>query len=217
MKALPRIAPYAMPSLRELPLNRVPWVPTIDRSFLLVHDMQQYFLNAFTVGSAPLGELICNVAALRRHCVGAGIPVCYSTQPGGQSEAERGLLMDFWGPGLPREPDLCRIIAELSPEEGDVVLTKTRYSALYRTGLLDIMKRQRRDQLIICGVYAHIGCLTTALDAFMSGIQAVMVADALGDFSAEDHAMALNYAAKRCAVVLSTEQLCRALSRGTGN
>jgi bifunctional isochorismate lyase/aryl carrier protein len=212
MTAIPRILPYAMPSARDLAPNQVPWIPSAERSLLLVHDMQQYFINAFTAGTAPLSQLISNIVDLRRHCVTLGIPVCYTAQPGGQSVAERGLLMEFWGPGLTVDPDHCRIVAELSPGMNDTILKKTRYSALYRTGLLDLMIRQHKDQLIICGVYAHIGCLATALDAFMNGVQPVMVIDALGDFSAADHTMALNYAVRRCAVAYSTMQLTEALT-----
>ena len=74
-----------------------------------------------------------------------------------------------------------------------------------------IWRHSRRDQLIICGVYAHVGVLATAIDAFTHDIQPFLVADALADFTLEHHRMALDYAAQRCAVVSTTGELLRQL------
>ncbi|GAB4210741.1 MAG: isochorismatase [Roseiflexaceae bacterium] len=210
--SIPAIAPYELPGEAELPQGRVDWQPDPRRALLLIHDMQRYFLRAFTEGASPLPELLANIGRLRQRCAEQGIPVLYSAQPGGQTPAQRGLLQDFWGPGVPCGAEQEQIIEALAPGHGDLVLTKWRYSAFQRTDLLAILRRHGRDQLIISGVYAHIGCLLTAAEAFMSDVQPFLVADAVADFSPEHHHMALNYAAQRCARVLSTGQLLAALT-----
>ena len=66
----------------------------------LIHDMQNYFMNAFTPGASLVVELIDHITELRSTCHKHGIPVVYSAQPGGQTPEERGLQLDFWGTGI---------------------------------------------------------------------------------------------------------------------
>ena len=113
----------------------------------------------------------------------------------------------MWGPGLNAHPDQQKIVEALSPQADDKVLAKWRYSAFKRSPLAEMMKEMGRDQLAICGVYGHIGCLTTALDAFMHDIKPFMIADAIGDFSLEDHLMTLNYVAGRCGMVVGVDDM----------
>ena len=70
-----------------------------------------------------------------------------------------------------------------------------------------MLKESGRNQLIITGVYAHFGCMTTATDAFMRDIKPFMVADALADFSRDEHLMSLKYVAGRSGRVVMTEEL----------
>jgi bifunctional isochorismate lyase / aryl carrier protein len=204
---LPAIAPYPMPGPAELPANRVAWRPDPRRAVLLVHDMQHYFLGAFTADASPVTELIEHIDQLTDACRRLGVPVVYSAQPGGQNAQERGLQLDMWGQGIGAGPHDAAIIDALSPHQGDTLLTKWRYTAFHRTGLQDLLTTTGRDQLIVTGIYAHIGCLMTATDAFMRDIQPFFVADAVADFSRADHDMAMRYAAGRAAVVTTTHAL----------
>jgi bifunctional isochorismate lyase/aryl carrier protein len=176
--------------------------------------MQRYFVDAFA-GRPPVGAVIANIGALRERCRLHGVPVVYSAQPGNQSARQRGLGADFWGPGMSSDPDQQTIVEELTPGVDDIVVTKLRYSAFHDTRLRELLRQWGRDQLVVTGIYAHIGCLATACDAFMHDIQAFLVADAVGDFGARYHRMALAYAARRCAVVTSTTATLADLSPDT--
>lgn len=201
---IPRISTYPMPQAAALPANRVDWKPSPQRAALLIHDLQDYFLDFYDVAQAPIPELLSHIQQLRAACTALGIPVIYTAQPGEQSPLQRGLLQDWWGPGITAKPELQSIHSALAPRPGDIVLTKWRYSAYAQTDLLQRLRDQGRDQLIVCGIYAHIGCMMTVAESFMNDIQPFMVGDAVADFSAEEHQMALDYVSRRCGVVTST-------------
>ena len=216
--ALPKIAPY---SYREQEhQNRVNWRVDPARAALLVHDMQRYFVRAFelerdgqTLPDTQINIAIANIRRLLKAAHAANIPVYYTAQPPRQNPADRRLLTDFWGDGL-QDDENARILDELAPTEADTVLTKWRYSAFVRSPLEEQLKDLGRDQLIIGGIYAHIGCLTTALEAFMRDIQPFMVADALADFTEKEHHMACEYASGRCARVLNTAEALENINTG---
>lgn len=216
--ALPKIAPY---SYREQEhQNRVNWRVDPARAALLVHDMQRYFVRAFELErdgqplpDAQINIAIANIRRLLDAAHAANIPVYYTAQPPRQNPADRRLLTDFWGDGL-QDDENARILDELAPTEADTVLTKWRYSAFVRSPLEEQLKDLGRDQLIIGGIYAHIGCLTTALEAFMRDIQPFMVADALADFTEKEHRMACEYASGRCARVLNTAEALEHINTG---
>ncbi|GGK76162.1 isochorismatase family protein [Streptomyces flaveus] len=200
MAGIPPVASYSLPTKGELPGNLAQWTPAPERAVLLVHDMQHYFLKPLP---DPLrSQLIYNTAQLRKRCAALGVPTAYTAQPGGMTDEQRGLLKDFWGPGMRTEPADREVVAELAPAAEDRTFTKWRYSGFFRSELLEWIRESGRDQIILCGVYAHVGLLATALEAFANDIQPFLVADAVGDFSAAYHRLAMDYVAQRCGMVL---------------
>ncbi|GAA3749026.1 isochorismatase family protein [Streptomyces tremellae] len=213
MPQIPSIQPYPMPQAGSLPANTAAWKADPDRAVLLVHDMQRYFLQKFPLDEAPVTDLVHNATRLREQAVASGMPVAYTAQPGGMTDEERGLLKDFWGPGMRVDSADREVVAPIAPGPADWLLTKWRYSAFFRSDLLERMRAAGRDQLVLCGVYAHIGVLTTAVEAFTNDIQTFLVADAVADFTEAHHRMALDYAAERCAVVTTAKSVVEELGR----
>lgn len=211
--SLPLIPAYTVAPDLGLDANRTTWVLDPERSTVLVHDMQEHFVGVFD--RTPRSQISLSVRHTRAIVTAArqaGVPICYTAQPPQQDPTERGLLTDFWGEGLV-DPDSASIIDGLTPTTGDTVLTKWRYSAFYRSDLRERTLGTGRDQLVVTGVYAHIGCLTTALVAFMEGIQTFFVADAMADFSAQEHGMAARFVGGRCGQVTPTADVVTAFTR----
>lgn len=205
---IPKLASYPLGDFARPRPGKVDWAFDPSRAVLLIHDMQRYFMAFYGEESELARVLVENIGQLKARCLQLGVPVVYTAQPTDQPAADRALLNDMWGPGLTAaDPALAAIMAPIAPTPADLILTKWRYSAFQRTPLQDRMREWSRDQLLICGVYANIGCMATALDAFMRDIQPFMVADALADFSPEEHRMALDFVAHRCGRVISVADL----------
>lgn len=157
-----------------------------------------------------MAELVDDIATLRELAGTLGIPVVFTAEPAGQPPGRRGLVGELWGAGTGDEPDGAAIVAPLTPRVGEHLPANVRPNAFLRSHLGRLLRSQARDQLIVCGLYAHRGVLLTATDAFMNDIQPFVVADAVADFSAEQHAMALDRAADS-GVVCTTDHLLRDL------
>jgi len=208
--SIPTISSYPMPTVDTFPSQKVNWVLEPKRAVFLIHDMQAYFLRFYDQESDLIKILKQNLAAIKYFCHTNGIPVVYTAQPNDQKPEDRALLNDMWGNGLNDFPELQKVVNELTPDKKDTVLVKWRYSAFHRSKLESLMKSWGRDQLIIGGVYANIGCMITASDAFMRDIQPFMVGDALADFSEEEHRLALQFTGGRVGRVASTDEVLTA-------
>ncbi|MFM5754549.1 isochorismatase family protein [Aeromonas veronii] len=207
------LAAYPLPTAEELPTGRVNWPFEPGRAALLVHDMQHYFVDFYGPDNPLINQVIDHIATLICQARALGMPVVYTAQPAEQSQADRALLNDMWGPGLTRAPERQPIVSALAPEPQDTVLTKWRYSAFCRSPLAELMAEWERDQLVICGIYGHIGVMQTAVDAFMRDIRPFLVADAIADFSREDHLLALSYVSRNAGRVITVAEVMAASKR----
>ncbi|WP_127842795.1 isochorismatase family protein [Actinomyces wuliandei] len=212
---IPQAIRYQAP-IQPLPPSRAPWELDPDRAVLLVHDMQEHFLSAYVPGEEPLPGLLRGVAEMVRLARPRGVPVVYTAQPAHQGRRERGLLHDLWGQGV-ADDERAAIVADVAPGPRDTVLTKRRYDAFEGTGLHELMGSLGRDQLVITGVYAHIGCLATALRAFVLDVRPFLLADAVADFSAEEHRMALELVSRSCGVVTDLARMRQVLGEREGS
>ena len=207
---IPATIDYALP-IAPLPSSRAHWRLDPARTAVLVHDLQHYFVRPYAEGCEALRAALAATAAIVEAARRAGAPVFYTAQRGDQDPGERGLQSDLWGPGMSEIPEHTGIVEEVAPQPGDVVLTKHRYSAFARSDLAERLLEAGRDQLVITGVYAHIGITATALEAFQREIQPFVVADGVADFGAEQHRNALAQIAGCCGVVAPAVDVLAAL------
>lgn len=204
--------PYQLPGIECLQYNRVQWQISPERAALLIHDMQKYYIRPLNKGEQPARRLIENVKAVKEASVALNIPVIYTVCHPCEHIEQRGLLNDFWGGGMTNTPENVEILDEIKPNENrDYIIVKHKYSAFYMSNLADTLKKLNRDQLIITGVYSHIGCLATALDALMRDIKVFYIADAVGTFSSDLHQYSLAIIGNCCGQITLTQNFREAL------
>lgn len=130
-----------------------------DRSHLIVIDMQERLMPAISGGDA----LLPKVRLLLRGAARLGIPVTVTEQ---------------YPKGL--GPTIAPITQELP--EGTVVLPKVTFPATGDEATaqrIAALRAEGRDQLVLCGIEAHVCVLQTALSLHAMGLPVFVVGDAI--------------------------------------
>ncbi|GLT17724.1 isochorismatase [Vibrio zhanjiangensis] len=200
---LPTNVSYPMPSKVSF-LNKTDWQLDSNRTVLLIHDMQHYFVDIYEPDSFLLPTLLGNIAKIKQWAKRKGIPVIYTQITFNTISHTHALIEDFWG-FEEITPCSKMITPFIAPEEGDIVISKSHYSAMQSDELAQHLQELGRDQLLITGLYANLGCRITATDALKKNIQAFMVSDAVADLSYQDHISALSYVANYTGYVINTQ------------
>lgn len=107
------------------------------------------------------------------------------------------------------------IIDELKPKEGEIIVDKTRYSAFFKTDLLEQLTRLGVDQIILTGVTTNVCVEGTGRDAYANDIQVIILSDGTGAVTKELHESALASMKYGMGPVVTTAEVVQALeSRG---
>jgi nicotinamidase-related amidase len=151
----------------------------MDRSALLVIDMQRYFLSSDGPAYlAPPARLISNVLKLIDCFRAADYPVFF-TRHAHKRGSDTGEMGRWWHGHLPWEGSRhAELIAEINPARNEPVITKSRYSAFEGTRLETFLRRRGVSSVVICGVMTNFCVETTARHAFMKDFEVMVVRDA---------------------------------------
>ena len=126
----------------------------------------------------------------------AGVPVIYSA---GLDTPPDSVYSGRWADknsrrnedATPAKAGGNEIIEPIAPQDGDIVIRKTKPSVFHGTPLLDYLVDLGVDTLVCCGV-ATSGCVrSTVLDAFSHNFRVAVVEDATFDRIEASHALAL--------------------------
>lgn len=141
---------------------------------LLVLDM----LNDFTTGklaNPAAAQIVEPIAALARAARGRDDwIVVYGNDAHRSGDFELAVFGEHAMAGTTG----ARVLEELTPQAGDIVVPKRYYSAFTQTDLDATCRVHRIDRLVVTGQHTDCCCRHTSYDAFMRGIEVVAVADA---------------------------------------
>ncbi len=130
------------------------------RALLLVVDVQEKFRPHIDGWDA----MVAHVVALARGCRVLDVPIVVTEQyPAG----------------------LGATIDELAePLEGVTPIEKLTFSSLGAQAVLDQLEQYGRDQIIVCGIEAHVCVQQSVADILRSGLQAHVALDAIASRTA---------------------------------
>lgn len=155
---------------------------------LLVIDMLNDFLEkngSLYIGDS--GQLIQNVASRIREYRSTGNPIIYLMDSHTPQDAE----FKMFPPHCLTGQLGADVIEALSPEKGDFLICKRRYSSFFGTDLDLTLRELGITQLELAGVCTQICILYTAADARMLNYDVEVHKDCTASFDAAAHEFAL--------------------------
>lgn len=183
-------------------------VLNVERSVLLVVDMQDFFLDpdspTYTCGGqAIIGNIQRIIAAFRA----AHRPIIFTRHVHHPDGLDAGIMGWWWkGMCLEGSPE-SEVNAAIAPHPKDKVIFKHRYSAFYNTDLETILRTQKIEDIVMTGIMTNMCCESTTRDAYYRDYRVFFMADATGSITEEMHLATLLNISYGFAWVTDTENL----------
>ena len=169
---------------------------------LAIIDMQNGFCHpsgSFGKSGLPTTNhmaIVPTINRLKALCRDRGIPIIYTQMAWNEDYSDAGLLADTI-PDLKANKGLIRgtwdveILDDLKPQPNDLIITKTRNTAFWRTEFEQILRERGINQIIATGVGTDVCVESTVRDAWTNGFYALTVTDATATLTREEHEASL--------------------------
>jgi len=209
-----------------MPVDLTPYLePT--RCAILVFECQENVIGAGSripglVAAVKQRGILPRIAGLLASARRAGVRVCYciaAARPDGIGRA-RTPLHDRQARAAAPAGNAAdtRVVAEIAPEKGDLVLPRTHgMSAFYNTDVDPILRDLQIRTVLPVGVSLNIGLVGTAIEAVNHGYRVVVPGDCTAGDPPEYGDQVLRYTLRNLAYVTSAEEIARIWSKsGSG-
>ncbi len=197
------------------PFNRDHLTLEPTRAALLVVDMQNYFLAPgapayLSAGTVILPAVKKLIAAFRA----SARPVIFTRHAHHPDGHDAGIMKWWWDKMCTDGTPESEIHPEISPLASELVLTKCRYSAFFRTDLETILRSLKVEDLVIAGVMTNLCCESTARDAYYRNFRVFFPADGTAAKCEEMHVGSLMNLAYGFAVITTIAKIIDQVNDG---
>lgn len=198
-----------------------------EKTALVIVDLQNDFVRQgapmlveYALGTIPMVQ---NLLAFART---NGIPVIFTKFISGKTP----VLLWNWSPEIASDrscargferyyPDIGKtepctdVIDELKPIfPEDYIIEKYHYSAFRNTNLIDILRSEGSDTILVAGTVTQICVADTVYDGFAEGVKVVIASDCVSTWDPLQHQAVLENTANKLGMVMTSEELMRQLS-----
>jgi nicotinamidase-related amidase len=128
-------------------------------------------------------KIIPKIRRVIERCRDLGIPVIYAND----SYLDFDWIFKFMKKHAVRGTEEVKVIDEIKPEKGDIVIEKRRFSAFFKTDLDITLKELGIDTVLLAGVNTHVCVLATAFDAVSHDLNVILLEDCCASHKEEIH------------------------------
>ena len=154
-------------------------LPSHARSALVIVDMQEFFFRK-PERRHRLEEVVANINCLVSHFEVAQSPIVHVVTGYQSDGSDWDLKMKASGkPELISGTAETAILPQIKVADYHLILTKTRYSAFFKTNLAERLKEQGVAQVVVVGAYTHYCVNATVFDAYSHNFVPCLITDAV--------------------------------------
>lgn len=175
---------------------------------LLVMDFEMAMVGQIKEADTLLANVQTTLAAARA----AGLPVIYVVVRFREGYPEINPANKFFGAllqsggRLQESGESARIHPAVTPQAGDLMVTKRRFSAFTGSDLEVILRAKRVDHLVLCGISTSGVVLSTVREAADKDFQLTVLSDCCADATPDVHELLLAKVFPRQATVTSHQE-----------
>ncbi len=148
-------------------------------ALLLIDAQHEYFSELGNLHTPHAAGIEKNLIELRETARKSGVRTVHVQHVHRSSGVDVGRMGDFDETEVFTEGSAgAEIISSLSPDDEEIVVKKNRYSAFVNTELESILRGNRIDTVIVCGLMTQYCSVTTARHAHDLDYKVIFVSDA---------------------------------------